>query len=58
MEKCYICDSECEGFCRICGKPVCENCVAPYNQFTEIDFDLCINCFSIFEDEKRNEFND
>jgi len=45
-EKCHICGrTENELFiCRTCGNPVCYHCTMPYNQFTQIDYDLCTVC--------------
>ena len=44
MEKCHICGKETDWECRDCGKPVCEDCTVPYNQFTQVDYTLCTDC--------------
>lgn len=44
--KCHCCgvDWDDDWICRDCGQVVCEKCVMPYNQFTQIDYTLCGDC--------------
>ena len=35
------------GKCVVCDEPVCDECQADYNQFSQIDYDLHIMCLFI-----------
>lgn len=43
---CHICHNKTEPDyeCRNCGELVCDKCIVPYNQITQIDYNLCNNC--------------
>jgi hypothetical protein len=48
MVHCSGCDTELpedeEANCKCCGEPVCEDCQAAYNQFTQIDYSCHQSC--------------
>lgn len=48
--KCHICGKDTEIVCRKCGEHVCENCTVSYDQFSQIDFDLCESCYDSCHD--------
>ena len=39
-------------FCKICDKPVCEECEAKYNQFTQIDYGCHQDCADSWIDQE------
>ena len=41
---CHICGEEAEIICTRCEQQFCDKCSAVYDQFTQIDYDCCINC--------------
>jgi hypothetical protein len=43
-EVCHICGQPADLICAICGEYFCPKCSAPYNQFTQIDYDCCMRC--------------
>ena len=45
--KCQCCGTKVSEFleCTRCDCDYCENCQAPYNQFSQIDFNLCKSCY-------------
>ena len=49
IEKCHCCEktiAETEIFkCERCEELMCSDCQAPYNQFSQIDYNCCINCY-------------
>ena len=46
---CHICGKETDedNVCYGCGQYYCDKCSAPYNQFTQIDYNLCKECYEI-----------
>lgn len=49
---CEICDKETElSECVRCHCMICEDCLIPYDQFSQIDFNLCLSC----GDDDRDE---
>ena len=58
MEKCHICGAPTDFLCESCEEPVCEDCTAPYDQFTQIDYDLCSECYEIELEERGEELYD
>lgn len=42
--QCAVCGNDTEYTCRDCGVPICEDHQAVYNQFTQIDYDCCVDC--------------
>jgi ribosomal protein L12E/L44/L45/RPP1/RPP2 len=56
MEKCHICNTECDWSCGNCGYPVCDSCTVAYDQFTQIDYTLCNTCGERHNDARANEY--
>lgn len=50
IEKCHCCNktsAQDEIFkCERCERDMCSDCQAPYNQFSQIDFNCCIDCYN------------
>ena len=46
IELCHICGrpTSIDFLCELCGDYYCEKCGAKYNQFTQIDFNCCVDC--------------
>lgn len=49
IDKCHCCNktsAQDEIFqCERCERDMCSDCQAPYNQFSQIDFNCCIDCY-------------
>jgi len=43
-ETCHECGAEEAWPCEVCGRLVCIEHAAEYNQFTQIDYTLCLDC--------------
>jgi hypothetical protein len=41
---CYICGEMADRICEKCEEPICGDCQAEYNQFSQIDYDCCERC--------------
>jgi hypothetical protein len=48
--KCHICEShtEIEWVCEKCDEYYCEDCCAPFNMHTQIDYNCCERCSNIY----------
>jgi len=50
IDKCHCCgknEAQTEIFeCEICGELMCSDCQAPYNQFSQIDYNCCTTCYN------------
>lgn len=44
-ELCHCCGKDSEYECERCNEPMCSNCHAPYNQFSQIDYNCCVDCY-------------
>lgn len=56
MNECHICGTNTDWVCRDCELLVCEDCTVPYNQFTQIDYTLCIKCSECHDIDRAKEF--
>jgi hypothetical protein len=56
--KCAYCEEERDELwaCEQCGDMICEDCTADYNQFTMIDFTLCMGCEITAESERQASY--
>lgn len=43
---CHICGGKSNFTCERCDEYMCENCQAPYNQFSQIDYNCCDSCYN------------
>ena len=44
MDFCYLCGKYGVTKCKECGEMVCEDCLTPYTQYNQIDYDCCYQC--------------
>lgn len=52
---CHTCGADALTRCQHCEQDVCEDCLMPFTQMNQIDYDLCNDCNSSHEDDKAEE---
>ena len=47
---CHICGTKTDFQCEKCDEYMCHDCQAPYNQFSQIDYNCCTSCYQTQRD--------